>query len=282
MNASYHDFNPDPIEDPEKSFKSKLLENLDKGRFFLKKLKEDHFSSPQNIYIFSTWLILFLSLIFWLSYSNQLTLPFLDPDLSDDDIEIYQQQLSSLKTEYSYLKMSLLTDSKSSLHGTFSNVEESLFTSSGFKVAIKKTFSQNILPYQIDRIYSSDNNYNTIYLNEMRYVLVGARKKGDSNYIVSALGEGYKAFSNYNMEFQKSKDIYWYFNKTQSFGFSFYEDIYLNNIDFRGFFSKDENNRLRISVSLNGTACGRIGDVYISRDNSNLDDYELVISYFSY
>ena len=281
MYNSLQNFNPDAIEDPEKSVKSKLFEKRNKGRFFLKKLKEDHFSSPKNICIFSTWLILYFSLIFWLSYSNKLTLPFLDSDLSDDDIETYQQKLSSLKTEYSYLKMFMLTDSKSTLHGTFTNIEESLFTSSGFKGAIKQTFSQINLPYQIDRIYSNDDNYNTIYLSEMNYVLVGARKKGDSKYIISALGEGHRAFSNY-MGFHKSNDIYWYFNKTQSFGFSFYEDIYLNNIDFRGFFSKDENNGLRVSVSLNGTACGRIGDVYISRDNSNLDDYELVISYFSY
>ena len=108
---------------------------------------------------------------------------------------------------------------------------------------------------------------------------MGVKKKGQSELILGALGDGDKVFSEtFNRESCNfNNQVCWYFNTLRSFGFSYYRNIYLDDIDTSPLIRKF--NDYKLSISLNGTKVGRIGDIIVSKQNNNLQDYELINLY---
>jgi len=232
------------VECPLKNFGCKWIGDIDrlqkvhsKECFYLNSKQEIYpktrFFSPQCMLISIICLAIFFLVTWWQSYMwNGQRFPNY---LNDREKRDFQEQISVLATRTDILKIIVLTKLTSTAFvGIFQDIPYSYFLYSGFKLGLNTTFSSVTSYYDI-----TQNFY-----QRSAYVLIGARKTGDTTLILAALGKGMNAFSStYGLyTCNPNNGVYWYLNSGKSFGFSLSPDVYLNDIDVRN----DELNSYRI------------------------------------
>lgn len=177
------------------------------------------------------------------------------------------EEIDSINTEINKLKIMMLTNSASnSLNGVFTDTQIDFFKNCGFKEGMKAKFSNiTIIDY---------NSYQS-----KSYILAGIRRVNDPKFILAGIGRASQVFlSPYWNTLHLSLNLYWYFTQAYTFGFSIHSKVSLTNIDI--WRSEDrELDNYKLSISQNGTAAGRVGNVFISEENGNLEDYEYVVMY---
>lgn len=180
--------------------------------------------------------------------------------------EIFNRILSF---NYWGIKLEFATNSQARpFNGIFVNISTAYLIRNGFIVGFNISFD-NFSPEKMNQIYFK-YKYN-------EYVMIGVKKKGSSDLILAALGKGSAIFAetSYTGSCTRNNHVCWYYNSGRSFGFSYYKNIFLDDIDIASHSQKFYDYRL--SISLNGTTVCRIGDTIVSKQNNNLQDYELMI-----
>ena len=188
------------------------------------------------------------------------------------------QSLSAIKEEIKNrdlyfnnwgIRLEIATNSQARpFDGIFVNISTSYLIRNGF-----------ILGLNISLDNFSPEKMSPISFKYKDLVMLGVKRKGSSDLILAALGKGSIIFTetNYRESCTYNNHVCWYYNNGRSFGFSYYKNIYLDDIDIASHYRKYYDYRL--SVSLNGTTVCRIGDIIASKQNNNLQEYELMILY---